>query len=100
MAVCSKPSFVRSTSRFDLSRILKTVFSPKRHGSTETRKSISRFLPSLSFMRPSWGSLRSAISSLLMILRREVSAAFILVGRFMTVWSTPSTRYLTRREVS
>ena len=61
-----------------------TTFSPKSVGQTETRKSISRPLPSLSLMRPSCGRRRSAMSSSAMILRREMIAIFSFIGGFIT----------------
>ncbi len=80
----SKPSLVMSSCRLDLSRRRITTFSPNRVGQTETRKSISLPLPSLSLMRPSWGSRRSAMSSSDMILRREMMAFLSFMGGFIT----------------
>ena len=69
-----------------------TTFSPKSVGRTETRKSMSRFLPSLSLMRPSCGRRRSAMSSFAMILMREMIALRIVSGRPIALRSTPSRR--------
>ena len=55
----SKPSLVMSSMSFDLSSSRRTIFSPHRVGSTDTRKSRSRLRSStfiLILMRPSWGS--------------------------------------------
>ncbi len=70
----SKPSFVMSSWRFDLSSSRMTIFSPKSVGQTLTRKSISLPPPSLILMRPSCGSRRSEMSSCAMIFTREVMA--------------------------
>ena len=69
-----------------------TTFSPQSVGSTETRKSISRPLPSFSLMRPSCGRRRSAMSSDAMILMRLVIAFFSLSGGVISSASTPSMR--------
>ena len=74
-----------------MSRIRSTIFSPKSTGSVETRKSMT-WLPILSLMRPSCGTRRSAMLSCDRILMREVSAAFILSGGFITSSSAPSMR--------
>ncbi len=58
-----------------------TIFSPQIVGKTETRKSISRPLPSLSLMRPSCGRRRSAMSSDAMILMRLVMRVLQLERR-------------------
>ncbi len=68
-----------------------TRLSPNSVGMVETRKSISRSAI-LSLMRPSWGSRRSAMSSLAMILTREMMAACSRRGGESTSWSTPSIR--------
>ena len=60
-------------------------------GSVETRKSTTLFL-TLSLMRPSWGTRRSAMLRFARILMREVRAAFIFSGGFMTSRSAPSMR--------
>jgi len=73
-----------SSCRLDLSRRRITTFSPNSVGQTETRKSISLPLPSLSLMRPSWGRRRSEMSSSDMILRREMMAFLSLMGGFIT----------------
>ena len=69
-----------------------TIFSPKRVGSTETRKSSSLFL-SLSFifslMRPSCGRRFSEMSSFARIFMREVIASFSFSGGFMISYSVP-----------
>ncbi len=77
-----------------LSRILMTTLSPWSMGMVETRRSISRS-PTLSRMRPSWGSLRSAMFSFAMILIRETMAACSLFGAVSISCSTPSIRYRT-----
>jgi hypothetical protein len=74
-----------------LSRIRITIFSPKSTGRVDTRKSITR-LPIFSLRRPSCGTRRSAILSWERILTREVSAAFIFTGGFITSSSAPSMR--------
>ena len=85
--------------RFPASRIRITIFSPKITGSVETRKSTTlRFI--LSLMRPSCGTLRSAMFRSERILIREVSAAFIFIGGFMTSQRVPSSRYRTRTSFS
>jgi hypothetical protein len=88
----SKPSFVMSSCRLPLSRRRMTTFSPHIVGKTETRKSISRPLPSFSLMRPSCGRRRSAMSSELMIFRRLTMAAFRRSGGVISSCSTPSMR--------
>jgi hypothetical protein len=87
----SIPNFSRSSVRFPLSRIRSTIFSPNSVGSVLTRKSITRF-PMRSLMRPSCGRRRSAMFRSERILKREISAARILIGGFMISSSTPSTR--------
>ncbi len=87
----SMPNFSRSSVRLPLSRIRRTTFSPNSVGSVETRKSTT-FLPSLILMRPSCGTRRSAMFRFAMILKREMSAAFILKGGFITSISAPSMR--------
>src|SRR2546430_2131 len=67
----------------------RTPFSPKRVGKTDTRKSTSRLAPSFNLIRPSCGSRRSAMSSLDMILMREISAFFTFTGKFLTVHHGP-----------
>ena len=65
-----------------------TIFSPKSVGSTETRKSMSRWTPASEkriLMRPSCGSRFSAMSSFAMILMREVMASRILSGGLITL---------------
>ncbi len=79
----SKPSLVMSSISFDLSSRRMTIFSPKSVGRQETRKSMSLVEPLSEkriLMRPSCGSRFSAISSLAMILTREVIASRILSG--------------------
>ena len=79
-AFSSKPSLVMSSWRFDLSRSRRTIFSPKRVGRTETRKSMSLSRLIFSLIRPSCGSRRSAMSRLAMIFRRLVMAFFSFMG--------------------
>ena len=65
-----------------------TIFSPKSVGRQDTRKSISRVAPlsaNRSLMRPSWGRRFSAMSSLAMILTREVIASRNFIGGAMTL---------------
>src|SRR5438309_922772 len=81
----SKPSLVMSNCTLALSSTRRHAFSPNSVGITDTRKSTSLFAPSFSLMRPSWGSRRSAISSLAMIFTRDTIAFFTLSGRFITV---------------
>src|SRR5580700_5374148 len=79
----SKPSLVMSSLRFSLSSKRMTIFSPKRAGMVETRKSRSLILPSLRYlimMRPSWGKRFSLMSSLAMILTRLIIASRSFVG--------------------
>ena len=87
----SIPNFSSSRVRLPLSRIRSTTFSPNSVGSTDTRKSIT-FLPTFSLIRPSCGTRRSAMLSDAMILKREMSAARILRGGFITSISAPSIR--------
>ncbi len=87
----SKPNVFRSSVRLPLSRIRSTIFSPNSTGNVETRKSITRE-PILSLMRPSCGTRRSAMLSCAMIFTRDVSAARIFTGGFITSCSAPSTR--------
>ena len=90
-AFASMPNFARSSVRLPLSRIRNTTFSPKIVGSVDTRKSMT-FCPTFSLMRPSCGTRRSAMLSADMILKREMSAAFIFSGGFMISMSAPSMR--------
>ncbi len=63
-----------------------TIFSPKSVGRHDTRKSMSLELPLSAYrilMRPSCGSRFSAMSSLAMILMREVIASRIFIGGAM-----------------
>ena len=87
----SIPNFSRSSVRLPLSRIRSTTFSPNSVGSTLTRKSMT-FLPTFSLIRPSCGTRRSAMFSEAMILKREISAARIFRGGFITSASAPSMR--------
>ncbi len=71
--VGSNPSLLRSSRACDLSRMRMTTFSPSMPGMEEKRR--STVLPSsCTWMRPSWGRRRSAMSSLAMTLRRETTA--------------------------
>ncbi len=90
-AFASNPNLDRSKVRLPLSRIRSTIFSPNNTGSVDTRKSMTR-VPIFSLMRPSCGTRRSAMLSCAMIFTRDVSAARILIGGFMTSCSAPSTR--------
>ena len=65
-----------------------TIFSPKSVGRQDTRKSISFVWPLSAkriLMRPSWGRRFSAISSLAMILTRDVIASRNFIGGAMTL---------------
>ncbi len=82
----SKPSFVMSSISFSLSRRRMTIFSPKSVGRHDTRKSMSRLTPwswNRILMRPSCGRRFSAMSSLDMILMREVIASRNFIGGCM-----------------
>ena len=68
-----------------------TIFSPKITGRVDTRKSTTLFFI-FSLMRPSWGTRRSAMFRSARIFTRDVMAAFIFMGGFMTSWSAPSIR--------
>ncbi len=75
------------------------TFSPHLPGTVETRKSIG--LPSIvTLMRPSCGSRFSAMSSLLRILKREITPSCTRLGSFWTTWSTPSIRKRTVTSLS
>ena len=67
---------------FDLSSIRMHTFSPHLPGTVDTRKSMG--LPSIvTLMRPSCGSRFSAMSSLLRILKREMSAELHPLGQLL-----------------
>ena len=86
-----KPSLTKSSSTRERSRMRSTTLSPKAVGIVDMRKSMS--MPRTAILiRPSWGSRRSAMSSLAMILRRDVIAARTSVARVRTVRSAPSMR--------
>jgi hypothetical protein len=68
-----------------------TIFSPYTVGRHATRRSMGR-PPTTRATRPSWGMRRSAMSRSAMILRREVTPAWIVLGGCMTSCSTPSIR--------
>ena len=85
------PIFSIPTTVWLLSRIRITTFSPNTVGMVLTRRSISR-LSALSWIRPSWGSRRSAMSMSAMILSREMMAAWMCLGGVMTLYSAPSIR--------
>ena len=77
----SSMSFVLSSSR-------RTIFSPHSVGTDDTRKSISRLRSSILrriLMRPSCGSRFSAMSSLAMILMRDVSGSRSFMGSAITL---------------
>ena len=64
-----------------------TIFSPNSVGRQETRKSISLLVPwslKRSLMRPSCGRRFSAMSSLAMILMRDVIASWNFMGGCIT----------------
>ncbi len=64
-----------------------TIFSPNSVGRHETRKSISLLVPlslKRSLMRPSCGRRFSAMSSLAMILMRDVIASLNFMGGCIT----------------
>ena len=84
----SKPSLVMSSISFVLSSSRRTTFSPQIVGRQETRKSMSRLRSSILrriLMRPSWGSRFSEMSSLAMILSREISGSRSFMGRAITL---------------
>ena len=75
-----------SSISFDRSSRRSTIFSPNSVGRHETRKSISFDWPlslKRSLMRPSCGRRFSAMSSLDMILMREVIASRSFMGGAM-----------------
>jgi hypothetical protein len=53
-------------------------------------------LPNFSFIRPSWGTRRSAMSSREMTLMRAESLSLIASGGWVISRSSPSTRKRTR----
>ncbi len=69
-----------------------TTLSPWSTGMVDTLRSIS-FSPTLSLMRPSWGSLRSAMFSFAMIFILDTIAACSFFGVDSISCSTPSMRY-------
>ncbi len=74
-----QPSLSMLAERLVLSSTRITIFSPWTVGKTETRRSKSLPL-TLTRMRPSCGRRRSAMSRLLMILKREANASCICLG--------------------
>jgi EmrB/QacA subfamily drug resistance transporter len=74
-----------------LSRTRMTTASPSTVGRVTTRRSITRSSIA-SETRPSWGSRRSAMSRLVMILIRETAAATMRRGTRDAGTSTPSIR--------
>ena len=95
----SKPSDGKSSTTLPLSSKRITTLSPYSVGTQETRRSSSRPC-TRSLMRPSCGSLRSAMLSLAMIFTREITAAVERAGGASTSRSTPSMRYLTLSRLS
>ena len=83
------------TLALDGSRIRITIFSPNSVGRVLTRKSIA-LLPNFSFIRPSCGTRRSAMSSREMTLMRAESLSLIASGGCVISRSSPSTRKRTR----
>ena len=81
-----------SSCRLALSSRRSTTFSPNSVGSTETRNSISRRPDSLSLMRPSCGSRRSATSIWDMTFTREAMAFWYFFGGAGWLCITPSMR--------
>ena len=79
----------------DGSRIRITIFSPNSVGRVETRKSMD-LEPNFSFIRPSWGTRRSAMSRREITLIREDSLSLIATGGCVISRSSPSTRKRTR----
>ncbi len=69
--------------------------SPRWVGSVVTRRS-TRLSSTVTPTRPSCGTRRSAMSSSLMILIREITAETIRRGTWAASWRTPSTRKRTR----
>ena len=76
-----------------------TTFSPNTVGSVATRRSTG-LPPTVSDMRPSWGSRRSAMLMSAITLSRLITPAWIDFGECMTSWSTPSMRNRMRRSFS
>ena len=64
------PTLARSSETLPRSRIRMTTDSPNMVGSTATRRSTGSS-PTVSSMRPSWGTRRSAMSMLAMTFTRE-----------------------------
>ena len=60
------------------------IFSPNSVGSVETRKSMARVFESTIFMRPSWGTRFSEMSSLETTLMREAIFSLIASGGWAT----------------
>ena len=69
--------------------------SPRWVGKVVTRRSIRRSSTE-TLTRPSWGTRFSAMSSSLMIFRREMIAPVIRRGTWAASFSTPSIRNRTR----
>ena len=74
------------------SRIRITIFSPHMVGRLLTRKSIDFFFDRASFIRPSCGTRRSAISSLDITFKRAAIREARLTGGLATSVKIPSTR--------
>ena len=90
-----KPSLSRSSETPRWSSTRTTTLSPCVPGSVETRRSIVR--PSVrTWMRPSCGSRRSAMSRSAMIFTRLATAGPTCAGSGFFATSTPSTRNRTR----
>ncbi|MCY1537394.1 hypothetical protein D9M68_728870 [compost metagenome] len=78
------------------SRIRITIFSPNKVGRELTRKSITRSGPTLSFIRPSWGTRFSEMSMREITLMREASLSLMAMGGEAISLSSPSMRNRTR----
>ncbi len=76
----------------DESRIRITIFSPKSVGSVLTRKSMALDFDSTIFIRPSWGTRFSEMSSLEITLIRDAILSLITSGGWATSISIPSRR--------
>ena len=68
------------------------IFSPKSVGSVETRKSIALVFDITIFMRPSWGTRFSEISSFETTLMREATLSLMASGGCVISDRMPSTR--------
>ena len=92
----SMPTFSRASSSRSFASMRSTMDSPNAQGTVETRISIS--LPEIRVViRPSWGSLRSAMSTPETSLIRDATAGKRSTGWVSLVCRTPSTRMRTAK---